>query len=145
MACSRSPSASPSRVKTSCPPARTASRKQELTGRPSSNTVQVPHAPTPQLSRTLQSLKRSRRTSSRVSASSILIFSSRLLIRNVISRFIKSSQRYLKFLVWIWLAESEKDASRQNASTPSDGPRPIIPSECEGYKKDFSLRSKSQG
>jgi len=23
-----------------------------------------------------------------------------------------------------------------------DGPRPVIPSECEGSKKDFSLRSK---
>src|SRR6266478_8097393 len=27
-------------------------------------------------------------------------------------------------------------------STPSDGTRPVIPSECEGSEKDFSLRSK---
>jgi len=32
--------------------------------------------------------------------------------------------------------------SRQDAKTQSDGPRPVIPSECEGSKKDFSLRSK---
>ena len=69
--------------------ARTASKKQELTGRPSSNTVQLPHAPTPQLSRTLQSLKRSRRTSSNVSASSTVTPSSRPLILRIISRFIR--------------------------------------------------------
>jgi len=27
-------------------------------------------------------------------------------------------------------------------SAPSDGLRPVIPRECEGSKKDFSLRSK---
>ena len=32
--------------------------------------------------------------------------------------------------------------SRQGAKTQSDGPRPVIPSESEGSKKDFSLRSK---
>ena len=60
----------------SCSATRAASRKHELTGLPSSNTVQVPQAPTPQLSRTLHNLKRSRSTSSKVSASSMVNFSS---------------------------------------------------------------------
>ena len=32
--------------------------------------------------------------------------------------------------------------SRKDAKTPSDGLRSVIPSECEGSEKDFSLRSK---
>jgi hypothetical protein len=40
----------------------------------------------------------------------------------------------------------EKTIIRAKAQrTPSDGPRAVIPSECEGAKKDFSLWSKSQG
>jgi len=32
--------------------------------------------------------------------------------------------------------------SRKGAKTQSDGLKPVIPSECEGSKRDFSLRSK---
>jgi len=32
--------------------------------------------------------------------------------------------------------------SRQDAKAQSDAPGPIIPNECEGSEKDFSLRSK---
>src|SRR5262249_7715094 len=94
MPCNWSLSPSPSRVNTWRPASRTASRNHELTGRPSSKTGHVPHAPTPQLSRTLHSLKRSRRTSSSVSASSTISVSARLLIRKVISRFIESNARH---------------------------------------------------
>ena len=72
------------------PAARVASNKHELTGCPSMSTVQLPQTPTPQLSRTLQSLRRSLSTSSNVSASSIVSVSSRRLIFRVISRFMLS-------------------------------------------------------
>ena len=46
-------------------------------------------------------------------------------------------------------AENAKEAKNPLGVSPAkaqsrkgDGPKPVIPSECEGSEKDFSLRSK---
>jgi len=52
-----------------------------------------------------------------------------------------SSQTYLNFtddkqIGKDWFSRKEREGRQ------GDGPRPVIPSGCEGSKKDFSLRSK---